>query len=237
MMGINVFGKELTDEEINRNVHRMIVGGKWEKFGQLQHDFLISNGLKPFHKLLDIGCGALRGGMSCIKYLNAGNYYGFDVNESLLKAGMIEINKAGLDDKKPHLLVGNSFQIDKFNTQFDYMISVSLFTHLPMNNIIRCLHAARSNLKSGGIYFSSFWEAPAPVYLYNINFPEGVITQYDVAPYHYSFEELEWMAASSGLKVAMIGNWGHPKNQQMVSFHHKVDKNDNIEKVHNEQKK
>lgn len=220
MHGVNLYGMELTHEEINKNTHRSIVGGAWDKFKKLQCDFLVSNGLKPSHKLLDIACGCMRGGMSCIKYLDPGNYYGFDVNRSLVKAGKIEIEKAGLKDKNPHLLVSDSFQINKFDMQFDFMVSVSLFTHLPMNNIIRCLSAVRDSLKPDGVYYSTFWEAPSPAYLKNIRFSEGVITNYDSDPFHYSFDELKWMADISGLQATLIGDWGHPRNQKMIAFKH-----------------
>ncbi len=38
------------------------VGGLWDEIGQLQFDFLRAKGLLPRHKLLDFGCGSLRGG-------------------------------------------------------------------------------------------------------------------------------------------------------------------------------
>ena len=223
MLGLNIYGKELTQAEIDRNMHRLMVGGAWDKYKNLQCDFLVTNGLKPFHNLLDIACGCMRGGISCIKYLDPGNYYGFDVNNSLVKAGKIEIEKAGLNDRNPHLLVDGSFQINKFNMKFDFMVSVSLFTHLPMNNIIRCLSAVKSNLKPDGVYFSSFWEAPAQAYLENIQFPEGVFTTYDSDPFHYAFEDIKWMADIAGLQATYIGDWGHPRNQKMAAFRHKAD--------------
>ena len=41
----------------------MAIGGLWDQMGQHQFDFLKKKGLKPQHKLLDIGCGSLRGGV------------------------------------------------------------------------------------------------------------------------------------------------------------------------------
>jgi ubiquinone/menaquinone biosynthesis C-methylase UbiE len=38
------------------------------------------------HKLLDIGCGALRGGIHFINYVDAGNHYGLDLNSWLIEA-------------------------------------------------------------------------------------------------------------------------------------------------------
>ena len=53
----------------------------------------------PHHRLLDIGCGALRGGVHFVRYLEDGNYAGLDVNRSLIAAGHRELQSAGLHEK------------------------------------------------------------------------------------------------------------------------------------------
>ena len=45
MKGINLYGTELTWEEIDSKKHRDLVGGFWEQLGQLQFDFLKAQGL------------------------------------------------------------------------------------------------------------------------------------------------------------------------------------------------
>jgi hypothetical protein len=49
LKGINAYGRQLTPEEIESNVHRAFVGGMWEEIGRLQFDFLRGQGLKPDH--------------------------------------------------------------------------------------------------------------------------------------------------------------------------------------------
>lgn len=218
MLGINDYGKELTKEEIGKKVHRHFVGGLWHEIGQLQFNFLINQRLKPFHKLLDVGCGCLRGGLHFIKYLNEGNYYGLDINASLIQAGKLEVKEAGLEYKCPKLLVDDKFRIERFGIKFDFMISISLFTHLPINIIIRCLSEVKKYLKPDGIYFSSIFEAPESVHLDTLTHPSGVTTNYDSDPFHYSFKEILWMANIVGLKLIRIGDWGHPRNHKMVAF-------------------
>jgi hypothetical protein len=51
-----------------------------------------------------------------------------------------------LQDKAAHLAVSGRFELDSFGAHFDYGIAVSLFTHLPMNYIIRCLVQVRRTL-------------------------------------------------------------------------------------------
>ena len=87
MSEINRYYRQLTQEQINAGRHRDMVGGMWEEIGRLQFEFLRARGLKPRHRLLDIGCGSLRGGIHAINYLETGNYYGLDINLSLIEAG------------------------------------------------------------------------------------------------------------------------------------------------------
>ncbi len=219
MLGINSYGRELNQDDIAKNVHRGFIGGLWGKLGKLQLEFLKEHGLQPDHKLLDIGCGCLRGGLHFMRYLETGNYYGIDINRSLIEAGVIEVKKEGLEGRLPTLLVDNHFRLEKFGEKFDYMVSVSLFTHLPMNIINRCLSKARRQLKQEGVYFATFFEAPYPVHLDNITqVPGEIVSEYDADPFHYSFEELSWMGAVSGFNTKLIGDWKHPRNQKMAAF-------------------
>ncbi len=220
MSGINSYGEELSDSDILNNKHRDFIGGKWSEIGQLQFNFLLARGLQPQHKLLDIGCGCLRGGIHFIQYLQANNYYGLDINASLIKAAWHEVRLAQLEAKKPHLLVDDQFAIARFQQQFDFMVSISLFTHLPMNIIIRCLSEVQRNLAPQGKYYSTFFVAPTSAHIAQIaHQPGGITTNYDRDPFHYSLEEMSWMARLAGLEVNLIGEWQHPRNQQMLEFY------------------
>jgi len=154
---INAYGKLLSKEDIDNKVHREFIGGMWEEVGQLQFNFLKENGLLPSHKLLDVGCGSLRGGVHYIKYLAPNNYYGLDINSSLIEAGNIEVETENLLDKNPTLLVNNKFEFFRFEQQFDFAIAQSVFTHLPINHILRCLNEINKVLKTGGVFFSTFF--------------------------------------------------------------------------------
>ena len=219
MSGINSYGEELSELDICQNKHRDFIGGKWDEIGKLQFNFLLERGLQPQHKLLDIGCGCLRGGIHFISYLQADNYYGLDVNASLIKAAWHEIKLAQLEVKNPHLLVNDKFEIDQFHQQFDFMLSISLFTHLPMNIIIRCLSEVQKNLTTHGKYYSTFFVAPSSAHTAPIShYPGGITTNYDFDPFHYSLEEISFMAQIAGLEINFIGDWNHPRNQQIVEF-------------------
>ena len=99
--------------EVELGHHRRLIGDLWEEMGQKQLDFLIGEGLRPEHKLLDVGCGALRGGLHFIRYLDVGNYVGIDINQSLLDAGYeIELAQCGLKARMPreNLICSGDFE-------------------------------------------------------------------------------------------------------------------------------
>jgi len=217
--GVNNYHRSLTDEEIDKRDYRTMVGGMWDEIGKLQFDFLKNKGLQPNHKLADIGCGSLRGGIHFIDYLDKGNYFGLDINESLLVGGKKEIQELNLGYKEPSLLQDNEFKVGLFGTTFDYALSVSLFTHLFQNHIIRCLSEIKKCMHVDSVYYATFFEAPSSVYLDPFKqFPGNKITFYDKDPFHYSFDEMYLMGKHAGLEAFYIGDWNHPRNQKMVGF-------------------
>ena len=219
MSEINKYGRQLTGEEIEAGVHRKMVGEMWEEIGRLQFDFLRGRGLKPAHRLLDIGCGALRGGIHAMDYLETGIYYGLDMNRSLLDAARSELEAAALEHKNPHLVLSDRFELGLFGQQFDYLLALSVFTHLFANHIVRCLAEVRKVLAPAGQFFATFFIAPHNVHLAPIvHQPGGIKTEYDRDPLHYSADEIRALARLTELSVEMIGEWNHPRAQQMVMF-------------------
>jgi cyclopropane fatty-acyl-phospholipid synthase-like methyltransferase len=219
MIGVNEYHRALSDDEIEAGTHRDFVGGMWDEIGRLQFDFLVEQGLRPSHVLLDVGCGALRGGVNFVRYLQPGHYYGLDINPTLIKAGQRELAKAGLAHRNPQLIVDDKFQFSRFGRQFDYGVSISLFTHLYLNHIGRCLAQMRTVMHPGSKFFVTFFEAPQPVYLKDITHsPGNAKTYFDSDPFHYAFEEIDGVARHCGIAAHLIGEWGHPRDQRMIRF-------------------
>lgn len=219
MKNINQYWQQLTPEEISKNFHRQFVGGLWDELGALQFSFLQSQGLLPQHKFIDIGCGALRGGVFFIRYLDRRNYFGLDINTSLIDAGKIELQKQNLLDKDPTFLIDDKFKVSVFDIKFDYGLAQSVFTHLFSNHIQRCLTEISKVLSPNGKFFATFFEAPYPAYIDTIDqIPGNTITNFDSDPFHYSFEDMKIMGNYAGLSTSLIGEWGHPRNQKMLCF-------------------
>lgn len=220
MQPINSYGRQLTPEEIAAGAHRDFVGGLWDTLGPLQLEFLVGQGLQPSHRLLDVGCGALRGGVHFVRYLQPGHYAGVDINASLLEAGGQELAAAGLTNRGVRLLHDDAFRFERLGEHFDFAIAVSVFTHLPMNHVVRCMARMARALTPGGRFYATVFESPEPASLDPlVHEPGGVTTYYDQDPFHLSRPELAAMAGFAGLRMEWIGDWGHPRAQQMACFH------------------
>jgi SAM-dependent methyltransferase len=189
--------------------------------GQLQFDFLVKQGLKPEDRLLDIGCGSLRGGVHFVRYLEPGRYVGVDSNPRLLELGRErELSEAVYSSKRVRLVAMNDFGFARLGEQFDYALAQSVFTHLPFNAILRCLSNVTGVLAPGGkLYATIFLHDRPPGDVEALRHePGGIVTQLDRDPYHYSLEMVQWAAEWAGLKAEHIGEWGHPRDQRMVVF-------------------
>lgn len=215
-------------EDINRAVksgqHREIVGGLWDQIGRLQYQFLVSHGLRPSHTMLDIGCGCLRGGIFLIRYLEAGHYFGVDLNQPLLDAGFeIELKRSELQHKLPrkNLLCLREFEFECLvEHRFDFALAHSLFTHLTFNRIRRCLERVIPVMNIGGRLFATFFELPegktfSHPYAHD---PGGVVTHDTSDPYHYKVSDFFYAASGLPWQIRYIGEWQHPRAQRMLEF-------------------
>lgn len=201
--------------------HRGAIGGMWDEIGELQFEFLLNRGLKPEHKFLDIGCGSLRGGVHFIRYLNNGNYFGIDKDRWLLDRGrQIELSRYGLENKDAHLVEMDNFDFSSLDTEFDYALAQSVFTHLPWNDIVRCIMNVEKVLGMGGEFYATFFENPKGKF--NIDpihhQPGGITTYFDKDPYHYDFGSFVDICKKTALEVEYIGEWNHPRDQKVMIF-------------------
>ena len=123
---------QLDDETIERGAYKKCLGGgaeKWESRGLFQLSLLRTAGMLPSSRLLDVGCGPIRAGVHFISFLNVGNYYGVDYNNSFIKAASLLIAEKGLSDKHPTLRVVSDFDFSDLNQQFDFVNVFSVLNH------------------------------------------------------------------------------------------------------------
>jgi SAM-dependent methyltransferase len=202
--------------------HRRAIGyvEEWDVHGPRQLEFLQEQGLKPEHYLLDVGCGPLRGGVHFIGYLEPSHYYGVDKNAKVLEtARELELKRYGVEDKNPTLVAMDNFEFTRLGQTFDYMWAQSVFTHLPLNNIIRAVVNAEQVLKPGGRFLATFYENMAgKKNLEPIQQSSQVVSFFDDDSFHYDYPTFEWIADGTALDVEYLGDWGNPRNQKVVVF-------------------
>ena len=213
---------DLADVEaaVAAGLHRELIGGQWDAVGQLQFDYLVAQGLKPKHHLLDIGCGSLRGGVHFARYLEPAHYWGMDSGQALLDAGYeIELAQAGLLAKVPrhHLITDDVFRFDRLGQRFDMALAQSLFTHLSANRIRLCLHNLAKVMVPGGRLFATFFIVPDDHPLDQAyRHPAGVESWSYQDPFHYTARDLDSFVAATPWQIESVGPWNHPRNQSMA---------------------
>lgn len=134
-------------------------GNGWERDGLNQLNILIRNGLQPDMKLLEIGCGFLRGGSHIINYLDDYNYYGLDVNRRMLFIGLNnELRRKNLQHKvrEENFVLTDWFDMSSFDVKFDYGFANSVFTGLPLNHLIYFLTVSQNHFKKNSKLIMSF---------------------------------------------------------------------------------
>jgi len=219
MRGTNKYWRQLSADELANGAHRDVIGGLWDDVGRLQFEFLRERGLLPQHRLLDLGCGALRGGLHFVRYLDVGNYYGMDINASLLEGGRIELERAGLTQRDAHLLCDAEFALIRFGQDFDVLLAVSVFTHLDLDQIQRCLLGVAQVLADSGVFYATYFPAGDAADLEPITHSPGdVVSHLDRDPFHQHESAYRYLADCAGLQLEVLGDWGHPRGQHMLAF-------------------
>jgi hypothetical protein len=197
-------------ETVEKLGHRNYIGGMWEEIGRLQFHFLVQQGLKPSHCLLDIGCGSFRGGVYFIDYLDAGNYLGIEKERTLIEFGIEkELGSAIYEKKKPELVVSDNFTFDRFSKKPHFSVAQSLFTHLTAHDICLCLKQLRRFVEPNHLLFATFLEGQSS------RNPE---TSHSLVAFRYTKDEMVRFGESCGWKALYIGHWNHPRNQMMMKY-------------------
>ena len=183
---------------------RLAVGGLWEEIGSLQFETLFQEGLERRHRLLDIGCGALRGGVHFIEYLDRAHYSGIDISEGILDAGKRLLPENLYAEKSPLLIQNKDLELREFEDGvFDFLLAQSLFTHLPEDDIYVCLKSASRVMTPTGRFYFTIFECDQDRY------------DRDMENFHYTRATIERLCAAAGLDIERVQNFLHPREQVM----------------------
>lgn len=197
-------------EGISKFGHRAYVGGMWDEIGRLQFDYLVSEGLRPEHRLLDIGCGALRGGVHFIRYLDFGRYFGVEKHRELIDSGMRECGRDLWSEKAPMVWAAPSFDFEEASVLapgFDFALAQSLFTHLTPDLIRLCFANLRDVIAPDGVFYATYFEGTGP----------NPSESHDHGRFEYTRSEMEAFGGEQW-SAEYVGEWGHPRGQVMVRY-------------------
>jgi SAM-dependent methyltransferase len=169
---------------------------RWLALGRMQFDYLREHGLRPEHRMLDIGCGNLRGGWRFIDYLEPGHYYGIDISPDILIAAQRTLTERGLQDKLPHLTLTGDLTLDFLpGDHFDVVHAHSVFSHSPPEVIEECLAHVGRVLTEDGFFDFTFDRTEGA---------EHAVLRED---FYYRTETLLALARKHGLHARFMDDW------------------------------
>lgn len=155
--------EKLEQEQKHEQRHGLVGPPKlWRNKRAFQIKFLKKHGLKPQHKLVDLGCGTLRGGIPLIEYLQKGHYYGLEVREETLEEGRKELAEAGLEHKNPVLLPSPDLPAIDLGTKCEYIWAFSVLVHMNDSILDGALGFVAKHLAQDGVFFANVGLGEAP---------------------------------------------------------------------------
>lgn len=152
------YRKKYVDLRTNNLKDALFCVGANHEFEQIsQMAFMMYVGLKPDHKFLDLACGCLRGTGLLVDYVKQGNFHGADVSFDLLGKVQERLLSLGVN-KQPTLHHLTDYDFKKtIKETFDFILSVSLFTHLLPNDVFPLFSGVRDILSQNGIYYFTLY--------------------------------------------------------------------------------
>jgi SAM-dependent methyltransferase len=132
----------------------------WDVLGAAQFRLLTALGLREHHRLLDVGCGALRAGRLLMMYLNRGCYFGIEPNMWLVEDAIAgEVGREFIALKAPAFSDSADFAADSFGVPFDFILANSIFSHAGPDMLEQALGKFAATLAPGGLIAATFVRA------------------------------------------------------------------------------
>jgi hypothetical protein len=134
-----------------------------------------------------------------------------DKEPALLRIGAEQELGAALNAvKRPTLLALADFEFDRLPTRPDIAWAHSVFTHLPMEHIRRCLANLRPAIARGGVLYATFGECDEPT--------DNPVQPHDHRLFEYTRAEMAEAGLATGWRVEHLGKWGHPRGHRMLTL-------------------
>jgi SAM-dependent methyltransferase len=150
-------------QEIGKMLHAegIFTGGPPEYFeiaGRLQLATLLREGVYPWSKVLDVGCGCLRGGYWLIHFLDRERYFGIEPHAVMLQKGIdYLLGPAVMEEKRPRFDTNDRFDFSVFNEKFDVVIARSIWSHASKPQVQMMLDAFLANSSPEAFFMTSYY--------------------------------------------------------------------------------
>jgi cyclopropane fatty-acyl-phospholipid synthase-like methyltransferase len=166
----------------------------WKMKRDFQIRFLKDIGMAPEHYVLDFGCGVLRGGLPIIEYLSEGHYYGIESRKVVLDEGVRALQEAGLESKRPTLLVIDDLPRATLERKFEIIWAFSVLIHMEDGILNAYLDLVSRHLERKGRMYA------------NVNIGNGKDGRWQEFPFVSRSREFYTAAAERhGLQVVDVG--------------------------------
>ncbi|MCC7374230.1 MAG: class I SAM-dependent methyltransferase [Verrucomicrobiales bacterium] len=189
--------------------------GHWNELRQYQLTALKKCGLQPDHRLLDVGCGPLQGGIAFIQYLNPGRYVGVDINSGKLGEGYAQIAEFGLTPKNPRLILSKRFGVEELErARFDYIWASQILYYFDPPVMRELLDFIAAHLAPGGRFLGDILGTCDDEFR-----TERHLAWMNRVQRH-TVEGLQALAAEVGLTVQSLGRidaFGYPRDLNLRS--------------------
>jgi hypothetical protein len=132
----------------------------FEVAGRLQLATLVREGIYPQSKLLDLGCGCLRGGYWLIHFLDPGCYFGIEPAAQMLNAGVEHvIEPEVLTEKQPRFDTNDRFDMSAFGVKFDIVLARSIWSHASKSQVSAMLDSFAAHSTPDAFFLTSYYPA------------------------------------------------------------------------------
>jgi ABC-2 type transport system ATP-binding protein/lipopolysaccharide transport system ATP-binding protein len=160
------------------------------RLSQWSLDFLRREGLRPHHRVVEMGFSPMAQPSAIAQFVEPGKY-SYWYADATAPDG---------------------------TESADFVIASSVFRYLTLNAIGRLLTIVRSHVPPACRCYATFFEASGIEVFSPVARPNGITSFHEQPPHHYSYALLEGVSGAVGLRAAQMNDRSHPDGESIVLF-------------------